>query len=148
MAIHIFPILCKEYTVKGSSSHEILSHHPVSLQKAEIRNSREKAGCGSHKLCACKHFSTTIHECFYNLGKWRGRGVSHSVTMWSRVISLSERHPLNAMVSSNSSRSIWSTFLMPASPSAAKENTTGRPICHRRESQYVLNRRYNAKSEL
>ncbi|GMP71837.1 hypothetical protein CsSME_00030095 [Camellia sinensis var. sinensis] len=47
--------------------------------------------------------------------------------MWLRVISLSERQPLNAIVSSNSSRSIWSTFLTPASPSAANENTTDTP---------------------
>lgn len=64
----------------------------------------------------------------YNLAGGRVRGASHSVTMWLRVISLSERHPLNAIVSSNSSLSICSTFLTPASPSAANEKTTGRPI--------------------
>lgn len=57
-----------------------------------------------------------------------GRGWSQSVAIWLRVISLRERHPLKAMVSSNSSRSICNTFLTPASPSAANENTTGRPI--------------------
>lgn len=61
----------------------------------------------------------------YNLGAIWGR--SHSVTMWSRVISLSERQPLKAIVNSNSSRSIWSTFRTPASPSAAKEYNTGLP---------------------
>ncbi|CAA6671766.1 unnamed protein product [Spirodela intermedia] len=44
---------------------------------------------------------------------------------------LREQHPLSAMVSSNSSRSIWSTFLTPASPAAARENTTGLPISPR-----------------
>lgn len=63
---------------------------------------------------------------YYNLDI--ARGTSQSVTMWLRVISLSERQPLSAMVSSNSSWSIWSTFLTPASPSAANENTTGLPI--------------------
>ena len=62
----------------------------------------------------------------YNLA--RGRGVSHSVVMWLRVISLRVLQPLSAIVSSNSSRSIWSTFLTPSSPSAASENTTGLPI--------------------
>lgn len=70
----------------------------------------------------------TLSQCFYSLAAGRARGASHSVTMWLRVISLSERHPLNAIVSSNSSRSIWSVFLIPASPSTANENTTGRPI--------------------
>lgn len=63
---------------------------------------------------------------YYNLDI--ARGTSQSVTMWLRVISLSERQPLSAMVSSNSSWSICSTFLTPASPSAANENTTGLPI--------------------
>ncbi|CAA7406880.1 unnamed protein product [Spirodela intermedia] len=49
--------------------------------------------------------------------------------MWSRVISRREQHPLSAIVSSSSSHSICSTFLTPASPSAAKENRTGLPIC-------------------
>lgn len=66
------------------------------------------------------------HHHLYNLGTTRG--WSQSATMWFRVISFSERQPLSAIVSSNSSRSIWSTFLTPASPSAANENTTGRPI--------------------
>ncbi|BAS86731.1 Os03g0786250 [Oryza sativa Japonica Group] len=51
--------------------------------------------------------------------------------MWARVMSASEVHPLSAMVSSNSSRIIRSTFLTPASPSAASANTTGLPICKR-----------------
>ncbi|URE15628.1 Large subunit GTPase 1 [Musa troglodytarum] len=69
-----------------------------------------------------------IPEMIYNLGT--GRFLSASVTMWLRVISLSEVQPLSAMVSSNSSRSICRTFRTPASPSAAKENTTGLPICN------------------
>ncbi|KAF9683730.1 hypothetical protein SADUNF_Sadunf04G0044700 [Salix dunnii] len=40
----------------------------------------------------------------YNLGTTRG--ASQSVTMWWRLISFSERQPLKAIVSSNSSRSI------------------------------------------
>lgn len=62
----------------------------------------------------------------YNFGTTRG--ASHGVTMWSRVMSLSERQPLNAIVSSNSSWSIWSTLRTPASPWAAKANSTGLPI--------------------
>lgn len=66
----------------------------------------------------------------HNLGAGRAAcGVSHSVTMWFLVISFSERQPLNAIVSSNSSRNICSTFFTPASPSAANEKTTGLPIC-------------------
>uniref|UniRef100_J3LTH6 Uncharacterized protein n=1 Tax=Oryza brachyantha TaxID=4533 RepID=J3LTH6_ORYBR len=49
--------------------------------------------------------------------------------MWLRVMSASEVQPLSAMVSSNSSRIIRSTFRTPASPSAASANTTGLPIC-------------------
>ncbi|EMS55514.1 hypothetical protein CFC21_068048 [Triticum aestivum] len=49
--------------------------------------------------------------------------------MWLRVMSLSLVHPPSAMVSSNSSRIMRSTFRTPASPSAASANTTGRPIC-------------------
>jgi hypothetical protein len=77
----------------------------------------------------CNFFSTGsshIEEQSHNLGAILGR--SHSVTTWSRDISLSERQPHSAIVSSNSSRSISSTFLTPASPSAANENTTGLPI--------------------
>jgi hypothetical protein len=62
----------------------------------------------------------------YNFGTTRGG--SQSATMWLRLISFSERQPFKAIVSSNSSRSIWSTFLTPASPSAANEKTTGLPI--------------------
>lgn len=80
----------------------------------------------------CK-LGSNEEQVFHNNARTRGwtRGWSQSVTMWSRVISFSERQPLNAMVSSNSSRSICNTFLTPASPSAAKENTTGRPIWYK-----------------
>lgn len=56
------------------------------------------------------------------------RILSLSVMTWLRVISASDVHPLSAMVSSSSSRSICSTFLTPASPSTASENSTGLPI--------------------
>jgi len=62
--------------------------------------------------------------------------------MWARVISLRERQPLNAIVSSNSSRSIWSTFLTPVSPSEASEKTTGRPICHQEHHRTGLNSQF------
>lgn len=64
----------------------------------------------------------------YILGRGRPRR-SPSVKMWLRVMSLSLVHPPSAMVSSNSSRIMRSTFRTPASPSAANANTTGRPIC-------------------
>jgi hypothetical protein len=56
--------------------------------------------------------------------------LSDSVMTWLRVMWARQVQPLSAMVSSNSSRIIRSTFRTPASPSAASEKTTGLPICN------------------
>jgi len=106
-------LLCKaKFPIEAWDKNKFYSKIPINIQ-----------------FMMCIFFSggsSHLGEQSHNLGAILCR--SHSVTTWSRDISLSERQPHSAIVSSNSSRSIWSTFLTPASPSAANENTTGLPI--------------------
>lgn len=71
--------------------------------------------------------STALGVSDYSRERWI-LFLSLSVVTWPRVISFSDAQPLSAMATSSSSLSIRSASLTPASPSAARANTTGRPI--------------------
>lgn len=122
--------------IKGQ--FDALSSH---YARNSLRKGPEHNGHSEHMELVFCLGETVWHQRFYvyNLGTGRAtRGVSQSVTTWLRVISFSERQPLNAIVSSNSSRIICSTFLIPASPSAANDQMTGRPICRRDHKHHFL----------
>lgn len=115
--------------------HEKLNTTGNSLNRYRVFKSNISFWDSEAILLWWNNMKLQVH--FHNFGAGRAAcGASHSVTMWFRVISFSERQPLSAIVSSNSSRNICSTFLTPASPSAANEKTTGLPICenHHRTS--------------
>lgn len=65
-------------------------------------------------------------ETLYSFDLLRG---SFSVQTWDRLISCTWQQPDNFRATSNSSWSIFKTFLTPASPSTANPYTTGLPTC-------------------